>query len=242
MAVRKRTQKHTEDEHLPNGSIIRWSRRRDRYVPVICGSCGQERLIERIGATRETFTGICHSCTNGKKLQDEILPSGSVIFWSRRNKERVPVKCGNCGCERIVHAATFRKETYTGLCLSCVNTGSGSNAWRGGRISDGHGYIRVKVYPDHPFYATMATAAGYILEHRLVMAEHLGRPLENNEIVHHKNGNKTDNRIENLELFVSFQEHGKAAQQRHPHPGHEPTETLRQTFLDRLKRLFDSDK
>lgn len=60
-----------------------------------------------------------------------------------------------------------------------------------------HGYRLVGVPLNHP----MANKQGYCYEHRLVMAEHLGRPLRSGEQVHHRNENKTDNRIENLELI-----------------------------------------
>jgi len=77
----------------------------------------------------------------------------------------------------------------------------GAPNWKGGRhISNG--YIRV-LRPDHPG----AHKSGYIMEHRLVMSEHLGRPLESWEIVHHINGKKDDNRLENLELLPTNSKH-----------------------------------
>jgi len=74
--------------------------------------------------------------------------------------------------------------------------------WKGGRSEINGGYVRVYM-PKHP----NAMKSGYVLEHRLIMSEHLGHPLEAWEVVHHKNGIKNDNRIENLELYPQAGQH-----------------------------------
>lgn len=67
--------------------------------------------------------------------------------------------------------------------------------WRGGKHMQSGGYIEVYA-PNHPHKYSRNT----VLEHRLVMEKHLGRFLKTNELVHHINENKSDNRIENLKL------------------------------------------
>ena len=71
-------------------------------------------------------------------------------------------------------------------------------SWRGGYTLL-HGYRAIKLSEDDPMWC-MRITGGYILEHRLVMARHLGRPLTDLETVHHINGDRTDNSIENLQL------------------------------------------
>jgi hypothetical protein len=65
-----------------------------------------------------------------------------------------------------------------------------------------NGYIFLHI-PSHP----KANKQGYIYEHRLIMEKHLGRMLSNDEIVHHINDIRNDNRIENLMLFPNNGKH-----------------------------------
>ena len=69
--------------------------------------------------------------------------------------------------------------------------------WKGGRLKEKRGYIII-LKPKHPNCNQM----GYVYEHRLVMEEHLGRYLTDDEVVHHINEIRDDNRIENLQLMT----------------------------------------
>ena len=132
-------------------------------------------------------------------------------------RRHIYVKCPECGSERWIgerrdkatpktplvtcHFCTFNKTRKLGR----LNQGLGDKSphWKGGR-SKSRGYIVCRIYDDNPYYPMAVKAkngAGGILEHRLVIAQAIGRLLTKGEQVHHKNGDKEDNRFENLELI-----------------------------------------
>lgn len=104
--------------------------------------------------------------------------------------------CTKCGKERWVEIKYGKPRATVCRCSS-----GGTRNWKGGRYkANGYILIRFNKSAKSP-YLSMANSRQTVFEHRLVMAQSLGRCLLKQEIVHHINGIRDDNRIENLKLI-----------------------------------------
>jgi len=117
------------------------------------------------------------------------------------------VVCSDCGEGRWVVGI----KTPSPFCLKC-RIGPNNPQWKGG-VKIQYGYRLIAISPDSPYF-TMAHGVdkprlgwGYILEHRLVMAQHLGRYLESWEHVHHRDANRLNNDISNLYITDAATHH-----------------------------------
>lgn len=122
-----------------------------------------------------------------------------------------PETCTVDGCDRRCHSrglckAHHKRLTTTGSIRADepIRTVTGD-----GCIS--HGYRQVSVPPAERW---LMSGRNYVLEHRLIMARVLGRPLTDDEVVHHRNGDTLDNRLDNLELWSTMQPRGQRWQEK----------------------------
>jgi hypothetical protein len=107
---------------------------------------------------------------------------------------------GRLGCSRQRVYRVLRKHGVEYKPRS--RRGELHHGWKGGRNVNNNGYMCVVLPDDHPFVSMRQGSSRHVLEHRLVMAEYLGRPLLNHESVHHIDGDKLHNAIENLQLRI----------------------------------------
>lgn len=156
-------------------------------------------------------------------LRAQGLPGkwlGRVILSacpSCRREKWVPLKwdahlCNPCHVRLRWQPASTRVVKPN---LGVKQRGALNHAWKGGRKQHVGGYLYVTPATDDAIGVAMVGPNGYVLEHRLVMARYLGRPLLRTETVHHRNGHRQDNRIENLELWIGNHGAGQRAHERH---------------------------
>lgn len=184
-----------------------------------CPTCGKERL-----ATANTPQRLCLACAikrswqinrkhpepkTGPPVIGEIRYGRDIEGFKDKKHQSIWLACPDCGTPRWVTYRSRYRDVCLMRCPRCRNKyqiGEHATNWKGGVIHHQGGYIEVRIAKDD-FFIPMANARGYVFEHRLVMAKHMKRCLLDWEIVHHKNGNRSDNRIENLELLPSRKFH-----------------------------------
>ncbi len=117
------------------------------------------------------------------------------------NYRLLPMECPDCHKQRLVWREALKRSKVPGLCRPCANK-------RGLNISCSHTKYPITAPIMRSGYIAIKLSSGCVKRATIVMTEYLGRQLAPTEYVHHINGIKTDDRLENL-MVVSSTEHGQ---------------------------------
>jgi hypothetical protein len=221
-----------------------FGKQRNMCVPVTCPDCDAVRWrranLIKASIKKGSFTGRCQTC---KMVKDKMprryhLPaSHPAVDMDRCEMKDIydrqclsaPVTCPVCGREKWYPVAIItqmmKKSQFEGRCRKCAHAMTRISTRKTllekrvrSRVIHASGYVLIGTLDvddqDLPMFHAMKNNAGTVFEHRWVMAKSLGRPLFRNENVHHKNGIRTDNRLENLELWDKGQPPGQRKEER----------------------------
>lgn len=165
-----------------------------RVLDLTCEHCGAR--FQRFKGNESPRAFCSQKCYLASDYHSETVALANAARRSAWSTQ----PCGNCGADVRRHNSRGTKTFYCSVDCHASAKRKGQK-----RQLTSHGYVRIFVGYDYPG----AGKSGHILEHRKVMQDILGRPLIDAENVHHINGQRADNRPENLELWSTSQPQGQ---------------------------------
>lgn len=171
-----------------------------------CGRCGAILIVPKWKAKKENVYCTTSILCSRSKKQERTCPICKNLFFVSPSVVKVHCsrecfdkrtsyneKCTVCQVGIYVtngrRTKSKTRRFYCSVeCMGIGNRGHNNPRYRGGTRKSGNGYIA-----DNDFHGRH--------QHRIIMETHVGRKLNFNEVVHHINGNRTDNRIENLKIM-----------------------------------------
>jgi hypothetical protein len=166
---------------------------------VKCANCKKEFYARPSDIKKGKGKYCSRKCYSDSQIGRPSPKKGKILV------PKVEVACEYCNEKFKVHRSRYKRGKVRYCSLSCHRkdrTGSRAPAWKGGEKKNGD-YI-ICYAPHHP---NSTTERPYINRSQLIVEKHLKRFLADKEVVHHINGIKDDDRIENLYLFPSQSEH-----------------------------------
>lgn len=168
-------------------------------VERICEQCGIARTVKRKSAKKP----LCPRCANiNRRTSRNLLPSSKgfleYLYWEQKlSMNRIGkmynVSPGTVDAKLKEFGIKTRTQHEGQLLRGIANSGVNNPNYKNGRTQNGKdGYIFI-LKPEHP-----KAHQGYVREHLLVWEEAHGKSLPDGWVIHHLNGVKNDNRIENL--------------------------------------------
>ncbi len=163
-----------------------------------CLICKNEIIRGRTSPRQYNKSKFCSKKCRGKWQSINAIGKNSSNY---RGGKSICIDCG----DKLAYRYSYRD---TKRCRKCYHKLLKTNPeispnWKGGKRVDKSGYILI-YQPSHPY-----ASGNCVREHRLIIEKHLNRYLSKSEVVHHIDGNKSNNVLTNLKLCKSQKEHRK---------------------------------